>query len=74
MPRSRSAIWIGLNLASRGQIGPATGWLGRARRILEHEDECAEHGYLLLPLMFQHEATGDFAAAAAIAAEAVRHR
>jgi hypothetical protein len=68
---ARSAIWIGLNLAGRGQIGPATGWLGRARRILEHEDDCAEHGYLLLPLMFQHEASGDFAAAGEAAAEAV---
>jgi DNA-binding CsgD family transcriptional regulator len=69
---ARSAIWIGLNLASRRQIGPATGWLGRARRILENEDECAEHGYLLLPLMFQHDATGDFVAAGEAAAEAVR--
>jgi DNA-binding CsgD family transcriptional regulator len=69
---ARSAIWVGLNLASRGQIGPATGWLGRVHRLLEHEDECAEHGYLLLPRMFQHEAAGDFASAAAAAAEAVR--
>jgi DNA-binding CsgD family transcriptional regulator len=68
----RCAIWIGLNLASRGRLGPATGWLGRAQRLLEHEAECAEHGYLLLPVMFQHEATGDFAAAAAAAEEAVR--
>jgi DNA-binding CsgD family transcriptional regulator len=66
------AVWIGLNLASRGQIGPATGWLGRAQRLLENEAECAEHGYLLLPVMFQHEAAGDFAAAAAVAGEAVR--
>ena len=69
---ARSAVWIGLNLASRGRIGPATGWLGRAQRILEHEGECAERGYLLLPLMFQHEAAGDFAAAGEAAAEAVR--
>jgi DNA-binding NarL/FixJ family response regulator len=68
----RCAVWIGLNLASRGQLGPATGWLGRAQRLLEHEAECAEHGYLLLPVMFQHEAAGDFAAAAAVAGEAVR--
>jgi DNA-binding CsgD family transcriptional regulator len=68
----RSAIWIGLNLASRGQIGPASGWLGRAQRFLEDENECAERGYLLLPLMFQHEAAGDFASAAAAAGEAVR--
>ena len=36
----RCALWIGLNLASRGQIGPATGWLGRAQRLLENEGEC----------------------------------
>ena len=68
----RCAAWIGLNLASRGEIGPASGWLGRAQRLLEHEGECAERGYLLLPAMFQHEAAGDFAAAAAVAGEAVR--
>ncbi len=68
----RCAIWIGLNLATRGQIGPATGWLGRAQRLFEYEPECAEHGYLLLPVVFQHEAAGDFAAAAAVAREAVR--
>ena len=66
------AVWIGLNLASRGQIGPATGWLGRAQRLLENEGECAERGYLLLPVMFQHEAAGDFAAAAEAAEQAAR--
>src|SRR4051794_6303413 len=65
-------VWIVLNLAMRGQIGPATGWLGRAQRLLENEGECAERGYLLLPLVFQHEASGEFAAAAAAAGEAVR--
>ena len=70
----RCALWLGLNLASRGQIGPATGWLGRAQRLLENEGECAERGYLLLPAMFQHEAAGDFAAAAAAAGEARPHR
>ena len=67
----RNAFWIGVNLATRGEIGPATGWLGRAHRLLEHEDEdCVERGYLLIPAMFQHEAAGDFAAAAATAGEA----
>jgi ATP/maltotriose-dependent transcriptional regulator MalT len=65
------AIWLCLNLATRGEVGPASGWLGRAQRLLEREPgESAEHGYLLLPVMFQHEAAGDFAMAAAIAAEA----
>jgi len=67
----RYAFWVGLNLALRGEVGRATGWLGRARRLLEREgDDCVEHGYLLLPVMFEHEATGDYEAAAATAADA----
>ena len=31
----RCAFWIGMNLALRGEMGPATGWLGRAQRLLE---------------------------------------
>jgi DNA-binding CsgD family transcriptional regulator len=72
LPAVRCAAWIGLNLAVRGEIGPATGWLGRAQRLVEPEGECAERGILLLPGMFRHEAAGDFAAAAAVAEEAVR--
>ncbi len=68
----RCAAWIGLNLATRGKIGPASGWFGRAQRLVEGEGECAERGYLLLPSMFRHDAEGDFAAAAAVAEEAVR--
>jgi DNA-binding CsgD family transcriptional regulator len=67
------AVWICLNLATRGEVGPATGWLGRAQRLLEREPgETALHGYLLLPLVFRHEATGDFAKAADTAAEAAK--
>ena len=69
---ARCAAWIGMNLAVRGKIGPATGWLGRAQRLLEPSGECAERGYLLLPGVFRHEAAGNFAAAAAVAEEAVR--
>jgi len=72
VPRAvRCAFWIGMNLVLRGQMGPGSGWLGRAQRLLEHEKgDSAERAYLLMPLVFQHEATGDFAAAAAVAAEA----
>jgi tetratricopeptide (TPR) repeat protein len=67
----RCAFWVGTNLALRGEMGPATGWLGRARRLLERQQgECVERGYLLLPLVFQHEATGDYEAASATVAEA----
>ena len=68
----RSASWIVMNYATRGEIGPATGWLGRAQRLVASEGDCAERGYLLLPGVFQKEAAGDYAAGAAIAAEAVR--
>ncbi len=65
------AGWIGMSLAYRGEVGPAGGWLARAQRLLEDEpEETVEHGYLLLPAMFQKEAEGDFLAAAAIAGEA----
>ena len=68
---ARSATWIGMNFAYRGQIGPATGWLGRAHRLLETwPEQTAEHGLLMLPGVFQHEATGDFEEAAAVAREA----
>jgi DNA-binding CsgD family transcriptional regulator len=67
----RCAAWLVMNLALRGQIGPATGWLGRAQRLLETEGECAERGYLLLPAVFRQEAAEDFAGAAAAAADAV---
>ena len=33
----RCAFWIGVNLAQRGEMGRAGGWLGRARRLLERE-------------------------------------
>src|SRR5688500_3955998 len=65
----RCAFWVGINLALRGEMGPAGGWLGRAHRILGDEDS-VERGYLLMPLVFQHEAGGDFAAAAAVAGDA----
>jgi DNA-binding CsgD family transcriptional regulator len=67
----RCAFWIGANLAMQGEVGRATGWLGRAQRLLEREEgDCVERGYLLIPLMFRHEAAGDYQAAADTAAEA----
>jgi len=67
----RCAFWVGMNLALRGEMAPASGWLGRAQRLVEREGrDCVERGYLLLPLMFEHEATGDYETAAATAADA----
>jgi DNA-binding CsgD family transcriptional regulator len=71
MRAARCAFWVGMNLALRGEMGRATGWLGRAQRLVEREGrDCVERGYLLLPLMFEHEATGDYEGAAATAADA----
>jgi DNA-binding CsgD family transcriptional regulator len=67
----RCAFWIGINFALRGEMGPGTGWLGRAQRLLDRESEdCVERGYLLIPVAFQHEADGDFEGASATAAAA----
>jgi len=67
---ARCAFWIGMQLALRGEMGPATGWLGRAQRLLENEGECAEQGYMLMPVAFQHEVEGDVDGASATAAAA----
>jgi ATP/maltotriose-dependent transcriptional regulator MalT len=67
----RCAFWVGINLALRGELSRATGWLGRAQRLLEREEgDCVERGYLLVPVMLRHEAAGDWQAAYAAAASA----
>ena len=30
----RCAFWVGMNLTLRGEMGRATGWLGRAQRLV----------------------------------------
>jgi DNA-binding CsgD family transcriptional regulator len=67
----RCAAWSGLILLTRGEVGPGSAWMGRAQRLLEgHPDDTGERGYLLIPLVFKHEAAGAFETAAAVAAEA----
>jgi DNA-binding CsgD family transcriptional regulator len=66
---ARVAFWIVMFLFIDGQIGRATGWLGRAQRLIEGHD-CVERGYFLMPTAFQREAMGDFEGAAATAGEA----
>ena len=67
----RCAFWVGMNLALRREMSRATGWLGRAQRLVEREGgDCVERGYLLVPVMLRHEATGDLEAAYAAAASA----
>jgi DNA-binding CsgD family transcriptional regulator len=67
----RCAFWVGMTLALRGEMGHATGWLGRAQRLVEREGgDCVERGYLLVPVMLRHEAIGDWETAFATAADA----
>ncbi|MDX6646664.1 MAG: hypothetical protein QOK40_2391 [Miltoncostaeaceae bacterium] len=68
---ARSAFWLGNNLMLRGEMGRATGWFGRARRLVERAGgDCVEHGYLLLPVMIQQRVAGDLEAAVRSAADA----
>jgi ATP/maltotriose-dependent transcriptional regulator MalT len=68
---TRTAFWLGMQLMLAGETGRGTGWLGRAQRLLEQRpDDCVERGYLLMPLAFQREATGDLDGAAGIASDA----
>jgi DNA-binding CsgD family transcriptional regulator len=67
----RCAFWVGINLALRGEMSRATGWLGRAQRLVEREEsDCVERGYLLVPVMLRHEASGNWEAAYTAAAGA----
>jgi DNA-binding NarL/FixJ family response regulator len=72
VPRAvRCAFWIGHNLLFRGERAQATGWFGRAQRLLQREEEdCVEHGYLLIPVWLEQMASGDYDAGYATAAEA----
>jgi len=69
----RCAVWCGLILTMRGDIGPGGAWIGRAQRLFERQaaDDPAARGYVLMPLVFKHEAAGDFETAAAVAGEVV---
>jgi DNA-binding NarL/FixJ family response regulator len=71
LPALRCAFWVGVTLARRGEMGRAGGWLGRAQRLLDRqESDCVERGYLLVPAVFEQEASGDWEGAAATAGEA----
>lgn len=66
---ARCAFWTGLMLLFGGETGQASGWLARARRLVEGRD-CAEQGYLMLPIAEEHLAEGDTEAAYSTATRA----
>ncbi|HEY1306404.1 MAG TPA: LuxR C-terminal-related transcriptional regulator [Vicinamibacterales bacterium] len=66
----RAAFYLAFSLIHLGEIAQATGWTARAQRLLdEHQIDCVERGYLLVPLAVQAALT-DTAAAAALFADA----
>jgi ATP/maltotriose-dependent transcriptional regulator MalT len=59
---ARCAFWIGFTQLNNNDVAQASGWLGRARRLLdEHALDCVERGLLLLPLAIQRVSAGDYA-------------
>lgn len=72
---ARHAFWAAFELLLRGEAGPATGWLGRARRLVKGRD-CVEQGYLLLPVAERRlaEERGADAFAAAMEAASIGER
>ena len=70
---ARSAFWLGFLLLGRGELAQGSGWLARARRLLDDGQlDCVEQGYLLLPLALQRFAEGDVAAAYATFGQAAK--
>ncbi|MGH2826242.1 MAG: LuxR C-terminal-related transcriptional regulator [Actinomycetota bacterium] len=68
---ARAAFWLGFRLLDRGEMGKATGWLGRSGRLVEREGhDCVERGYLLLPVVLQKLFAGEYEASSASAADA----
>jgi DNA-binding CsgD family transcriptional regulator len=69
---ARCAFWIAIDLNILGATSRATGWIGRARRLVESEPrESVERGYLQLHRMLELEAAGDHEAAVELGAETV---
>jgi DNA-binding CsgD family transcriptional regulator len=67
----RCAFWVGITLALHGEEARASGWLGRAQRLVDREaNDCVERGYLMIPAMLRQEAMGDWEAAYATATDA----
>jgi len=59
----RCAVWLGQTSQYRGKFAQAGGWVARAQRLLEGQEQCVEHGYLLLPQGLRAVMQGDVAKA-----------
>jgi hypothetical protein len=71
-PRGPCIACTGSDTTSRcaERWAPASGWFGRGQRLLEREErDCAERGYLLIPVVVRHAIAGDHGAAYRAAAQ-----
>jgi len=60
----RCAFWLAMGLIRRGELARGSGWLARARRLIdERQLDCVEQGYLLVPVGLQSLGQGDAATA-----------
>jgi DNA-binding NarL/FixJ family response regulator len=60
---ARCAFWLGFLALTDGVAAESSGWLARARRLLEGEPDCVENGYLLVPDAIRAARGGDAATA-----------
>jgi DNA-binding CsgD family transcriptional regulator len=68
---ARCAGWMVFVLMNGGEFARASGWLARARRLLDDgQRDCVERGHLLVPLAVQHAFAGDWPSAHAISGQA----
>lgn len=70
---ARAAFWIGFPLMMGGESARGTGWLQRARRVLDDASctECVIHGYLQMPAGIRLAMKGEMDAALAAFAKAI---
>jgi class 3 adenylate cyclase len=64
------ATWIAHNQKNNLQMAVAGGWMSRAKRLLDLEDEAAEHGYWALQKSLDELNDGNFAEALQLAKKA----
>jgi tetratricopeptide (TPR) repeat protein len=66
------AVWLYEHYCFRAQPTIAGSWLRRAQRLLDGDDECAEHGALLLRQAELSHSAGDLRAAATLAEQSLQ--
>ncbi len=70
---ARSGFWLTIQLLLRGAELPSAGWHARAQACLDQdEQDCAERGYLLIPVVLAALRAGELRPALRAAEDAVR--